>query len=126
MFCLHRLTACLTVSGFAVSCSLKNCSSDSELRTSELRLSLLHGHYETGNKLSDIDNAVKVPNRKYFQDYYGPISSSESALKVTYGYAGGQKNCSPAAGFRPSMCKVEDCSEWIPIKTVWIRPCSAN
>ena len=39
---------------------------ESELRTSELRLSLLHGHYETGNKLSE--NAVKVPNCKDTQD----------------------------------------------------------
>ena len=47
----------------------------------------------------------------------GPISSSESALKVTYGNVEGQKNVSPAAGFRPSICKVEDFSEWVPIKT---------
>ena len=64
----------------------------------------------------------------------GPIYSSESALKITYGNVGGQKICSPAAGFRPSlveymidqgpsMCKVENCSEWILIKTLGVRPC---
>jgi len=31
----------------------------------------------------------------------GPISSSESALKATYGNVGGKKKFSPAAGFRP-------------------------
>ena len=34
----------------------------------------------------------------------GPISSSESALKVTYGNVEGQKNFPPAAGFRPCLC----------------------
>jgi len=31
----------------------------------------------------------------------GPISSSESALKLTYGNVDGQKKCSPAVGFCP-------------------------
>jgi hypothetical protein len=59
----YEETFCLQIaidSGFAESCS--------ELRISKLSLSLLHGYYETGNKLSD------------------------------------NKNCSPAAGFRPFVC----------------------
>jgi hypothetical protein len=31
----------------------------------------------------------------------GPISSTESTLKVTYGNVGGKKIFTPAAGFRP-------------------------
>ena len=33
----------------------------------------------------------------------GSISSSESALKLTYGNVGGKQIFSPAAGFRPSF-----------------------
>jgi hypothetical protein len=43
----------------------------------------------------------------------GPISSSESALKVTYSNVGRQKNGSPAAGFRPSMCKIRILAKYI-------------
>ena len=49
----------------------------------------------------------KYPKARTVQEGMGEergamISSSESVLKVTYGNVGGQKNFSPAAGFRPT------------------------